>query len=182
MLTKSSIKLIELFFEKYDFIKIKKVELGRVELDFNPDKTDIEKIIKLFESLDFKVIKHPDTILVEQIKIAAFELIYLANNVNSLIRNSEYISERVQEPYSKISKIFSAETGTTLEKYLILLKIERVKELILQDDFTLSEIAYMMGYSSVQYLSNQFKKITGYTVSQFKELKNPPRIPLDKIL
>lgn len=88
----------------------------------------------------------------------------------------------MQIPYSKLSKIFSSETGVTLEKYLILLKIERVKKLIINNEYTLSEIAYMLGYSSVQYLSNQFKKTTGFTVSQFKNGAQVERIPLENIL
>ncbi len=108
--------------------------------------------------------------------MAAIELIYFSNNANSLIRNSDYISERVQQPYSKISRVFSYVTATTLEKYLILLKIEKTKELLIHNELSLSEIAYQLGYSSVQYLSNQFKKITGFTVSQYRDLENKPGI------
>jgi len=102
--------------------------------------------------------------------------------MSSLIRNSDYISDRVQVPNDKLSKVFSLVTNITLEKYLILLKIERAKELILNSEYTLSEISYMLGYSSVQYLSNQFKKTTGFTVSQYKNGAPVERIPLENIL
>jgi AraC-like DNA-binding protein len=85
-------------------------------------------------------------------------------------------------PYFHISKVFSDKTGTTLEKYIILVKIERVKELLSYDEMTLSEIAYMMGYSAVQYLSNQFKQVTGYTVTEYKTKKINDRKPLDTLL
>lgn len=78
--------------------------------------------------------------------------------------------------------MFSDATGITLEKYIILLKIERVKELLSYNDHTLSEISYQMGYSSVQYLSNQFKQVSGVTVSQFKQGLGDGRIPLDELL
>ena len=128
------------------------------------------------------MINDPEIEIVERVKVAAIELIYYANNTNSLIRNSDYISERVQLPYDKISKVFSKVTNTTLEKYIILLKIEKAKELLFKNDYTLSEIAYMLGYSSVHYLSNQFKKVTGFSVSQYKSLDEPHRIPLENLL
>jgi AraC-like DNA-binding protein len=103
-------------------------------------------------------------------------------NINSLIRNSDYISDKLQMPYDKLSRIFSKTTGTTLEKYLIVLKIEKVKELLERDEFTLSEIAYMLGYSSVQYLSNQFRKVSGHTVSEYKQSPESKRIPLEDLL
>jgi YesN/AraC family two-component response regulator len=128
------------------------------------------------------VINDPDVEIVEKTKVAAIELIYYANNTNSLIRNSDYISERVQLPYEKISKLFSKVTNSTLEKYIILLKIEKAKELLVKNDYSLSEISYMLGYSSVHYLSNQFKRVTGHTVSQYKSLPKPERIPLENLL
>ena len=141
----------------------------------------ITNIIGVSE-LGFTVVTDANESLVENIKVAAIELIHHSNNMSSLIRNSDYISDRVQVPYDKLSKVFSLVTNMTLEKYLILLKIERAKELILNSEYTLSEISYMLGYSSVQYLSNQFKKTTGFTVSQYKNGAPVERIPLENIL
>ncbi len=182
MVSKSCIKLIELYFGRIDEIRIKKVFLGRVILEYDETRTDTINIENHFKEIGFLVLVNPDVILVEQIKIAAIELIYFSNNANSLIRNSDYISERVQQPYSKISRAFSYVTGITLEKYLILLKIEKTKELLKNEELSLSEIAYQLGYSSVQYLSSQFKKITNYTVSQYKDMEDKPRIPLENLI
>lgn len=182
MSSKSCIKLIELYFGNKEEIQIKKVFLGEATLLYNQEKITEPEIIQQFVQLGFNVINDPDIVITEKIKVAAIELIHFANNTNSLIRNSDYISERVQLPYDKISKIFSKVTNTTLEKYIILLKIEKAKELIINNEITLSEISYTLGYSSVQYLSNQFKKTTGYTVSQYKDLPNHDRIPLENLI
>lgn len=182
MVSKSCIKLIELYFEKVEDIEVVKVFFGKVILDFDPSIISDEVINNHFGEMGFSIVDDPDIVIVERVKVASIELIYFANNTNSLIRNSDYISERVQLPYEKISKVFSKVTGHTLEKYIILLKIEKSKEMMLDNKMTLSEIAYTLGYSSVQYLSNQFKKTTGYTVSEFKSLKNPTRIALEHII
>jgi len=182
MVSKSCMRLVELYFANVKGVRLLKVILGKVILDQDEAYVDAKTMVAHFEKIGFVVLLNPDVILVEQIKIAAIELIYFANNANSLIRNSDYISERVQESYSKISRVFSYVTGITLEKYLILLKIEKTKELLLNDELSLSEIAYQLGYSSVQYLSSQFKKTTGYTVSQYKDLEDKPRIPLENLI
>jgi AraC-like DNA-binding protein len=177
----SCIKLIQIYFERFEFIFVKNIKLGCVEFDYDENKTNEKFIEEKLIFLGFKVLEDYDLIVVEKIKTAAIELIYLSNNVNSLIRNSDYISQRLGMTYDKITRVFSKVTGTTLEKYIILLKIEKIKELVVNNEFTLSEIAYMLDYSSVQYLSNQFKKITGITVSEFKD--NPiDRIPVEKLL
>lgn len=182
MASKSCIKLIELFFQHKEHVYIKTVFLGEANLTYNAGKITEKEIAQCFQQLGFNVINDPEVEMVEKIKVAAIELIYYANNTNSLIRNSDYISERVQVPYERISKVFSKITNTTLEKYIILLKIEKAKELLFKNDYTLSEIAFMLGYSSVHYLSNQFKKVTGLSVSQYKSLEEQQRIPLENLL
>ena len=182
MLSASCVKLVNLYFDSIDGVEVKKARLGEVVLIYDPQKINSSAIEKGFSELGFSVVTDSNESLVENIKVAAIELIHHANNMSSLIRNSDYISDRVQVPYDKLSKVFSSVTGTTLEKYLILLKIERAKELIMNSEFNLSEISYMLGYSSVQYLSNQFKKTTGYTVSQFKNGAPVERVPLENIL
>ena len=179
MYSKSCIRLVELFFEKKEGIRIRFVRMGEVEMEIPTERE--EEIENDFRSLGFEVIHDPETETIEKIKFAAIELIHYAFNTNSLIRNSDYISEKLQMPYEKLSKIFSRCTSTTLEKYIIQLKVEKAKELIAQGDHTLSEISYMLGYSSVQYLSNQFKKVTGLTVSEFKEDPMAHRRPLEDI-
>ncbi|MBL1232452.1 MAG: AraC family transcriptional regulator [Flavobacteriales bacterium] len=182
MLSKSCLKLVSLYFDGIEGVELKKARLGEVTLTYDPQKIQTFEIEKGFSELGFTVVTDANESLVENIKVAAIELIHHSNNMSSLIRNSDYISDRVQVPYDKLSKVFSLVTNMTLEKYLILLKIERAKELILNSEYTLSEISYMLGYSSVQYLSNQFKKTTGFTVSQYKNGAPVERIPLENIL
>lgn len=181
LVSRAAIRLIELHFQHVSGIGLQYVHLGEVSLFYDPSVFTPQTLKERFAELGFEVLTDPDDAIVEKIRIAAIELIHFANNVNSLIRNSDYISERLEMPYDKLSRIYSKKTGQTLEQYLINLKVEKAKELILNNEFSLSEIAYMLGYSSVQYLSNQFKKTTGVTVSQFKELPDAHRIPLEDI-
>jgi len=182
MVSNSCIRLIKIHFSGFDDIDIVNVRLGEAELSYNPKTSNAETLRSEFKNLGFPVILDRDDRIVENIKIAAIELIHYAYNTNSLIRNSDYLSEKLNISYSHLSKLFSEKTGTTLEKYLILLKIEKVKELVLNGDYTLSEIAFMMGYSSVHYLSNQFKKIAGVSVSEYKTSPVDHRLPLDGLL
>ncbi|MCZ2442570.1 MAG: AraC family transcriptional regulator [Flavobacteriales bacterium] len=177
----SCVQLIELVFSHEKHIRLQSVIAGEVVLKA-PNRISDSYIINIFRRYGFEPVYNPDEIICERIKQAAVELIFYAYNANSLLRNSDYISQKLQLPYDRLSKLFSKVTGTTLEKYIILLKIEKTKEMLLSDAFTVSEIAFMMGYSSVQYLSNQFKKITGETISAFKTNPSPHRIPIDKLL
>ncbi len=182
MISKSCIAYIKLYFDSVEGVQLQSVKLGEVVVQFDPQIIKEEEVIEHFDKIGFNIISDRDSLLVEKVRIAAIELIMLAENKNSLIRNSDYISDKVEEPYDKISKVFSRQTGTTLEKFIILLKIEKAKEMILRDELTLSEIAYQLGYSSVQYLSRQFKQISGYTFSEFKELADPPLIPVEDLI
>lgn len=182
MVSKSCIRLVELYFASLEGVHVKLVSLGEVTLLLDDNYDEKLSLQKHFANIGFEVVDDPLVILTEKVKIAAIELIIFANNNNSIIRNSDYISDRLQMPYDRLSKVFSKVTGTTLEKYIILLKIEKIKEMVLEGKLTLSEISYQMGYSSVQYLSRQFKQITGYTFSEFKNLDNPERVLLEDIL
>ncbi len=146
---------------------VEKIGPGIIQLD-NSFAIDNEKFSALLERYGFEIIPDKDQLLVEQIKQAVIELIHYMNNMNSVVRKSEYLVEKLGKSYSYLSRIFSNYEPITLEKYIILQKIERIKELIDQDELTLSEISYLMDYSSVQYLSNQFKKITGFSVTEYK--------------
>jgi len=139
----------------------------------------------VLEQNGFELIDDKQAKLIENIKLEVINLIY-----NSLIYNSyetkkinfsTYISKKLGVSYQYISSLFSSMEGTTLEKYIINQKIEKVKELLVYDEMNLSEISYKLDYSSVQHLSNQFKKVTGFTPSEFKKLKTKPRIPIDKV-
>ena len=120
--------------------------------------------------------------LIERIKTLIINLVHhssaeSAPNVNY----SEYIVRKIGHNYHHLSSLFSSTENITIEKYIILQKIERVKELLVYNELTLSEIAFQMGYSSVQHLSTQFKKVTGFTPSYFKTIKENKRKPLDKV-
>jgi YesN/AraC family two-component response regulator len=162
-------------------IKVGMLRLGQATLTWDERQISETELQKLLTSNGFPVIKDKDQQLVEKIKIAVIELIQLSDNKNSIIRNSDYLVDRIGYSYQYLSSVFSKYEKTTLEKFIILHKIEKVKELIEYDTLTLSEIAWQMGYSSVQYLSAQFKKITGVTVSEYKNKGMNLRIPLDKI-
>ena len=182
MLSYSCIKLIEMVFAQKDSVKLLSVVLGEVTVQFDQEVISRHAIVDVFKELNFDIVRDPDVEIVEKTKIAAIEIIHMSFNANSLIRNSEYISDKLQLPYDKISKVFSQVTGSTLEKYIILLKIEKAKEMIVNNEYNLSEIAYMLGYSSVHYLSNQFKKTTGVTVSQFKDNPSAYRKKLEELV
>ena len=141
-------------------------------MSFNSSLLSEKDVASLLEKYGLGLLIDKDKKLVEDIKLAVIELIHHLNNVNSVIQRSDYLVEKLGKSYQHLSKVFSSNESLTLEKYIILQKIERIKELINQDEYTLSEIAYMMEYSSVQYLSNQFKKITGLSVSEYRHI-NP---------
>lgn len=182
MLSFSCIKLIELVLCQKESVKLLSIVLGEVHLEYDENSITRDEIITIFKELNFDIIRDPDVEIAEKTKIAAVEIIHKSFNNNSLIRNSEYISDKLQLPYEKISKVFSMVTGCTLEKYIILLKVEKAKEMIVNNEYNLSEISYMLGYSSVQYLSNQFKKMTGITVSQFKDNPSAYRKTIEELL
>jgi len=162
-------------------IAVEEIHMGKATISFDEKTISHEDIRKVLVDLGTDLIESRDHRLVEEIKRAVIELIHEMNNVDSMVRKSEYLVEKTGLSYSYLSRIFSSHEHITLEKYIILHKIERIKELIDQDEFTLSEIAFMMDYSSVQYLSNQFKNITEMTVSEYKESDRSSKKPIDKL-
>jgi YesN/AraC family two-component response regulator len=180
MLCSCCIRLIELEFEKAG-IKTVSIRSGFAVIEFDPQVHNLELVEKILEQHGMGLIKTRDQKIVEQIKTAVIELIHHSNNVNSLLRKSEYLVEKLGYSYQQLSKIFSKHEPITLEKYIIQNKIERIKELIDIDEYSLSEIAYIMDYSSVQYLSNQFKKETGISVSEYKKSDKSIKRTLDTL-
>jgi AraC family transcriptional regulator len=141
------------------------------EVKFDPGKITHDEIVALIEQEGFELARDKEDQLIEKIKSAVIDLVH-HSTFNAMVRNSDYLVEKFNLSYQHISTIFSKHEHVTLEKFIIRQKIEKVKELIQQGDLTLSEIAYMMGYSSVQYLSTQFKSVTGISVSDFKKSNN----------
>jgi YesN/AraC family two-component response regulator len=156
------------------------ISLGEVETASPIEGEDLEKLRKALVSYGFELIDDTKSQLIEKIKNTIIQSVHHSNE-DLKINYSEYIESRLNRDYTYLSSLFSEVEGTTIEKYIILQKIERVKELLVYDELTLSEIAYQMGYSNVAYLSNQFKKVTGLTPSHFKQVKENKRKPLDKI-
>jgi len=160
---------------------VKEISLGKIKIIQSSDYVSHEKINSMLNRYGFDLIHSREDRIIEDIKIAVIELIHHSNNVDSIIRKSDYLVEKLGLSYQYMSKVFSEHQHTTLEKYIIHQKVERIKHLIDSEEFTLSEISYMMDYSSVQYLSNQFKSITGITVSQYKESDRTYKVPIDQI-
>lgn len=180
MVCDSCIKTIRYLFNFHQ-IKIQKIIPGEVTVLFDLELHTEIQIEEILSINGFNVIKNNEEILVEQIKIAIIELIHKSNNMNSIIRNSDYLVEKLGYSYQYLSNIFSKKENRTLEQFIILHRVEKVKELISYKELTLSEIAFEMGYSSVQYLSTQFKNITGLSVNQLKKTENLNRISLNEI-
>ena len=146
------------------------IDLGMVEIlgEISPAKWDLlrENLAKSgLELLDDK-----RAILIERIKNVIVEMVHYTDEIPK-VNYSEYISEKLHHDYTYLSNIFSEVKGITIQHYIIMHKIERVKELLLYDELNLTEIAFMLNYSSVAHLSNQFKKITGLSPSFFKQMK-----------
>jgi AraC family transcriptional regulator len=150
-------------------IRVEQIEPGKAVILMRDPDSELEKAGQLLSTAGMGIIKTRDEVISDKIKLAVIDLIHRMNNVNSIIQKSDYLVEKLGMSYQQLSKIFSRHHTVTLEKYIILNKIERIKELIDQDEFSLTEIAYMMDYSSVAYLSAQFRKYTGYAVSDYKQ-------------
>lgn len=154
--------------------------LGEITLKKEPLIEEKKKLEKALSILGFEIIDDKKGRIIEKIKNVIIKLVHHQNNdfKNNL---SDILSKELLHDYNYLSNLFSDVEGTTIEKYFIAQKIEKVKELLVYDELSLSEIAYRLNYSSVAYLSNQFKKVTGLTPSHFKQIKADKRKPLDKV-
>jgi len=179
MVCRRCIKVVTEELEKLD-IQYSSVQLGIVELPYTVIAAQVEKFKSAMLENGFELIDDDKVKIIEQVKTLIIKSIYESEKPEN-INYSDYLSKHLTKPYSYLSSLFSAVENTTIEKYIISQKIERVKELIVYGQLSLSEISYRMGYSSVQHLSNQFKKITGFTPTYFKELKEQKRKFIDKI-
>ena len=155
--------------------------LGVAEIEHTDETPDIGTISKMLEEQGFELLVEKQSKTIESIKNLLIDLIYKKKLENINTNLSTYISQTCELDYTHLSNLFSSVEGITIEKYFILQKIERVKELLIYDELTLSQIADQLGYSSVQYLSNQFNDITGMRPTQFKSLRGRSRLPIDKI-
>ena len=165
---------------KMNKIEANHIELGEVELKNPIDSDQLELIRNELEEVGFELIDVKRSKLIEQIKTLIIQLVHQENN-ELKVNLSDYLSEQTKLDYKYISNLFSEMEAQTIEKYFIQQKIEKVKELMIYDELSLSEIAFQLNYSSVAHLSAQFKKVTGLTPSVFKQLSKHTRRPIDKI-
>lgn len=156
------------------------VELGMAEVERELSAEEKTLLNERLENLGFQLIDDKKTRVIESIKTTVMELVRNPHDLPK-VTFSDYLSEKFHQDYSALSKLFSEVQGMTIEQYVITQKIERVKELMVYDELSLSEIAHQLNYSSVSHLSKQFKKVTGLTPTHFKQVKENKRIPLDKL-
>ena len=156
------------------------VELGEVELKETPSEAQLLQLNTALKALGFEMIDNKKIQTIEKIKNIIVTLVHHADH-DIKTNLSSCITSQIHQDYNYLSNLFSEVEGTTIEKYFIAHKIEKVKELLVYDELTLSEIADKLGYSSVAYLSNQFKKITGFTPSYFKTLKEHKRRNIEEL-
>ncbi len=161
-------------------LDVKSIRLGEAVLEQEPDARNKEQLKEVLVSLGFELIDDKKSKIIEKIKNVIIDLVHHQDN-DVKTNLSAVLSAELHHDYNYLSNLFSEVEGTTIEKYFIAQKIERVKELLVYDELSLSEIALRLNYSSVAYLSNQFKKVTGLTPSHFKQIREDKRKPLDKV-
>lgn len=156
------------------------VDMGEVELQ---DRITPEQRVQLKTELlkwGLELMEDKKAILVERVKNVIVEMVHYTDEPLR-VNFSDYLSEKLNYDYTYLANLFSEVKGLTIERFIILHKIERVKELLLYDELNLTEISYLMNYSSVAHLSNQFKKITGLTPTYFKRLQQRRRTPIEDV-
>jgi AraC-like DNA-binding protein len=164
-------------------LQVERISLGEVEIKYENDPLPLDTISQTLSHNGFELIEDKKARLIETVKNIVIRLVHQDAEAQPLNMNySDYIADQLNMNYHYLSSLFSSVENITIEHYIILQKIERAKELLKYNEYTLSEITYKLGYSSVQHLSNQFKKVTGMTASQFRNITTNLRKPLDKVV
>jgi len=182
MVCRRCLKVIKHELEEIN-IEILSLELGKLTVRSikNIDKEIDAKVLGVLHSNGFEIAKSEDEMLVEEVKITLIDLVKdLPMHIKE--KTSEHLTMTLHRDYKILSKLFSKNEHTTIEKYFIKLKIERVKELIQLQQYTFSDIAYMLDYSSVNHLSRQFKNITGISMTDYKNAEGWERNFYDEII
>jgi AraC-like DNA-binding protein len=174
------IKTVTTIFEQAGIVP-ESVTLGVVKLKNKLSEGQEQQIKELLKTEGFEWLDDQHAKLIEEIKRSIIELVHYSNLDDMNKKLSGHLAEKLRKDYHYLSHLFSSVENTTIEQYFILQKTEKVKEWLVYNEFTLSEMAFRLGYSSVAHLSGQFKKTTGFTPSQFKNLKDRIRKPLDKL-
>ncbi len=156
------------------------VDLGEVEIkeDLTASQLDLLKAGLLESGLE--LMEDHKAVLIERIKTAVAEMLHFSDELHKT-NFPHYLSEKLRHDYTYLANLFSEVTGITIEHYIIHQKIDRVKEMLIYDEFTLTEISYRLNYSSVAHLSNQFKKVTGLTPSYFRQLRSRKSIGSENV-
>lgn len=156
------------------------VELGEVETTEEITQLQLSELENSLKQIGFELIDDKKSRLIEQIKTEIIRLVHHSEEIENT-NLSTILSDKLHYEYNYLSNLFSEVEGTTIEKYFISQRIEKVKELLVYDELSLSEIADQLGYSSAAYLSSQFKKITGLTPTFYKSLKETKRRNIDEL-
>ena len=156
------------------------IELGVVELMDDLSEEDRDRLRINLSKSGLELLDDKRSILIEKIKTAIIEMIHYSEEIPK-VNFSEYLSQKLGYDYTYLSNTFSEVKGITIQQFIIQNKIERVKELLLNGDLTLTEISYMLNYSNVAHLSNQFKKVTGLSPSYYRRMKEKRKINLETL-
>ncbi|MEX1261848.1 MAG: AraC family transcriptional regulator [Balneolaceae bacterium] len=156
------------------------VELGWVEIQEDFTEEQLEIFRKNLQKTGLELLEDKKNILVERIKSVIVEMIHFQDEIPN-VNDSDFISDKLNRDYTYLSNTFTEVKGITIQQYIIMCKIEKVKELLLYDELTLTEIAYQLHYSSVAHLSNQFKKVTGLTPTYFKQMEKKRKCSLEDL-
>lgn len=160
---------------------VQSIKLGKVEIDGEPSAEQTDELSTALQIKGFELLSDRKSKIIGQIKSEIIRLVHYSENEILRVNLSEHLSQMIGADYSFISHLFSTEEGVTIEKFTILQKIEKVKELLSYGELSLSEIAFKLEYSSSSHLSAQFKKITGITPGQYKNLQDKERKSLDQV-
>jgi AraC-like DNA-binding protein len=156
------------------------VDLGEVDIMEDPTIEQLEALRIGLHSSGLELMDDKKGVLIEKIKNTIIEMIHHSDEIIKT-NFSDYLSDKLKYDYTYLSNLFTEVQGTTIAQFITAHKIERIKELMMYDELNITEIAWKMNYSSVAHLSNQFKKFTGLTPTQFKQLKNRVRMPIEDI-
>ena len=179
MVCQRCIEAVTELLEQNNF-SIKKMGLGEVLFEDVPNEISKSDLDNILQERGFGLVLSKEEQLVNRVKSLVIDLIHYIEE-HPEVKNSAYLSEKMGMNYQSFSKVFSKEAGITLEKYIILQKIEKVKELLAYDELNLNEIAYKLGYRSVQHLSTQFRNVTGKSVTEYKKSDLNDRKFLDEV-
>jgi len=157
-----------------------KVELGEIETKGDVTENQKKELNTLIKKAGLELLEKKQGILIEKIRKIMVDYIY-SSGPQPINRFSVLLSEKLGYNYAYLANFFSEIEATTIEQYLISLKIERIKELIILEEFSFSQIAHKLNYSSIAHMSTQFKKVTGLTPSHFKNLKEKRRITIQEL-